>query len=83
MTEYPSRLSPGIPEGSFGIPASETQKALEVDCFKELVNKIGWAVGSTYGKPYANRMNAARQIATALAMVVVGEHGWPHSIKKK
>jgi len=82
MTEYRPRLPPVTPEGSFGISASETQKALEVDCFKELVNKLGWAVGSTYGRPYANRTNAARQIALALAMVVVAEHGWPHSIKK-
>jgi len=69
-------------EGSFGIPASETQKAMEVDVYKELVNKIAWAVGSCYGRPYANKRNIARQIAVDLANKVILEKGWPVRIRK-
>ncbi len=82
MTYTQSRL-PSLTVGSFGISGSETQKALEIDVFKELVNKIAWAVGTTYGRPYATRRDVARQLAVDLATTVVVEKGWPHSIQKK
>jgi len=74
---------PGVTHpGSFGIKASETNKALEVDVFKELVNKIAWALGTCYVRPYANMKCEARQIALELATAVVVKQGWPTRIRR-
>lgn len=83
MADYPPKLPPPRAEGSFGIPGHETQKALEVDAYKELVNKLAWAIGTAYGRPYANRGQVARQIALDLAAQVVEKHGWPARIRKE
>ena len=83
MIEVPLKLPLSIVDGSFGIPVEETQVAQQMEVYKELVNKLAWALGSTYGRPYANRTMAARQLAMSVAQRVVDEVGWPRGIEKK
>jgi len=79
-TKLPSMA---IIEGSFGITASETQLALQQEAYKEVVNKLAWALGSAYGRPYSNKTMIARKLALEVAVWVVQEVGWPASIRKK
>jgi len=72
---------PASPEkGSLGVPASSTQPALQQDVFKELVNKLAWALGSTYRQPYGNRRSPVRTEAQKLATQLILAHGYPWSI---
>lgn len=63
-----------------GIPASAAQPALQVDCYKELVGKLAWAIGSSYHTPYSNNRCVARLCALDLARVIVTGHGYPRHI---
>lgn len=63
-----------------GIPAPRAQPLLQQDCFKELVNKLAWVLGSTYRVPYNNRRTAARAWALSLAKDTIAEHGYPSQI---
>lgn len=76
--------APTLPEGSgpLGIPANESIVGFQTEVFKELINKLAWAVGSTYRKQYRNRRTSARQVAIDLAKAVVIEHGYPEFMRK-
>lgn len=71
------------PKGlGFGLPPSETHAALQTDVFKELINKIAWAIGSTYRLQYRNTRSPGRQCAIAMAQAVVRLNGYPRHIGK-
>lgn len=63
-----------------GIRPALAQPALQSDAFKELVNKLAWAIGSTYNAPYNNVRTPSRAMAVKFATAVVKEHGYPKSI---
>ena len=71
LSKWPSHL---------GIPVGGTQPALQTEAYKELVNKLSWALGSTYGVPYTNMMTVARRWAVALATHTTTIHGYPATI---
>jgi len=62
---------------TLGIPATSTQLQLQTDAFKELVNKVAWALGSTYRRPYSNGRTVARQVASRLVARLILDHGYP------
>ncbi len=64
------------------IPAYDTDPEKQSEAFKELVNKLAWALGSTYRVPYGNTWTGARQNAVELAKSVITDHGYPRSIQK-
>lgn len=43
----------------------------DADHFKELVNKIAWAIGSTYGVPYDDPRQSPRLEAIEIALGVI------------
>jgi hypothetical protein len=65
-----------------GIPAHLTKPEEQTDAFKELVNKLAWALGSTYRVPYGNSWTGARRNALELAKSVITDHGYPRMIQK-
>ena len=71
-----------LSEGPLGIPGDQTQVALQTDVFKEVVNKLAWALGSTYRRPYNNRRTRARTLAIKMATRLFSQEGWPEQIKK-
>ena len=70
------------PDDTLGIPAQYTVPGDQSDCFKELVNKLAWAIGSTYRKPYRGRKSLVREEAIKVATSLIGRQGYPESIKK-
>jgi len=70
-------------EGSFGITAGNTQVGLQMEVYKELVNKLAWALGTVYGRSYSNKTTVARKLALQCASMVVSEVGWPDKIERK
>jgi len=77
--QRPLVLPPDDP-GILGIPATHAQPALQTEFYKELIGKLAWAVGSSYGTPYSNNTCLARLIARDLARELVTEHGYSWSI---
>lgn len=75
-----SATQPGFQGSQLGIPASEAQAALQSDAYKELVNKLAWALGSSYRMPYTNMRTLARVWACDLAKQTIIEHGYPSAI---
>ena len=77
-----------LPEGDLGaseplgIPPNKTQLALQQDVCKELANKIAWALGSVYGRSYANMRTPARAYAWELVKQILRDHGYPEKIGK-
>jgi len=65
---------------SLGISADKCQPALQSEAFKELVNKLAWALGSSYAMPYNNIRTVARLAAVEIATAVILAHGYPRSI---
>jgi len=65
-----------------GIPPAETQDALKADAYKELINKISWALGSTYRVNYSNTRMPARGYAQVIVGAIVRDHGFPRSLGK-
>jgi len=63
-----------------GAPASATHAALQTDAFKELINKLAWALGSTYRTPYNNTSTPTRKLATRIAKHVLSSQGYPLKI---
>lgn len=64
-----------------GIEASETHIKLQSAAWAELVNKLAWAIGSTYRVPYKNPKAGVRVSALSLAHVVLNDHGYPSHLK--
>jgi len=71
-----------LPEGSLGIHGSATQVSLQMDVFKELVNKLRWAIGSVYRRPYSNRRSHVSELSIEVARRLISVDGWPDKIKK-
>jgi len=44
------------------------------------VNKLAWALGSVYRKPYSGKRTICRMYAVEMATVVQQEHGYPMKI---
>ena len=63
-----------------GVPAALTQAALQTDAFKELVNKLSWALGSTYRTPYSGVRHPTRRLAIKMASYLVQSQGYPSKI---
>lgn len=84
MTQLPLPLSTYLPghetPGRLGLPTGGAQPELQMDCYKELINKIAWAIGSAYRLPYNNQTTLSRQAATTLARDLVNRHGYPNHI---
>jgi len=80
MTQRNGLPSPSAPP-DLGIPAYEAQPPLQTEFYKELVGKLAWAIGSSYGAPYSNSRCAARIYAIDLAREVITEHGYSRMIK--
>jgi len=67
---------------TLGVAAYLTNPAQQSDAFKELVNKLAWAVGSTYRVQYGNTRSNTRQIAVTLAKLLITDQGYPGHIQK-
>jgi len=70
------------PASMLGIEAGSTHAGLQTDCFKELINKLSWVLGSTYRQPYAGKNSPAREYALRMAQAVLRDHGYPRKISK-
>ena len=68
------------PSNTLGIPATSTVPALQTDSYAELVNKLSWALGTTYRTAYSGKRSVARTYATLIARAVVRDHGYPRKI---
>jgi len=68
--------------GLLGIPGRETLVAFQTEVFKELINKLSWALGSTYRRPYSNQRTDVRQLAIAMAKHIVDKQGYPEYMRK-
>lgn len=79
-TEAPLEAIQGLVAEPFGISAYETAAALQTDAFKELINKLCWAIGSTYRQPYGSVHSPVRVYALRIAKRVLKEHGYPGKI---
>ncbi len=76
------RISVPLPSQTpLGIPATQAQPALQSEFYKELVGKLAWAIGSSYGKPYSNNRCVARLEAVELARAIVTDHGYSEALK--
>jgi len=66
-----------------GVPADRTHEALQTDAFKELINKVAWALGSTYRTPYNNTRSPTRQLAVQVARMILKTQGYPRKIQQE
>jgi len=66
-----------------GIPTSETQPSLQTEAFKELVNKLSWAIGSTFRSSYSSPKSPARELAVRVAKRIMELHGYPRTIARE
>jgi len=73
---------PSEGRGPLGIPAVETVVGFQTEVFKELINKLAWALGSTYRLPYSNQRTPARQLAISIAKHLVDREGYPEYMRK-
>ena len=69
-------------EHSLGIPAASTHALSQSHAWAELVNKLSWAIGSTYRVPYRNPRTGARLTALSMAQVLLQDHGYPAHLVK-
>jgi len=68
--------------GPIGIPAGNTIPAQQTEFFKELVNKISWALGTSYRVRYSSPGAEPRATALALAQRVISELGYGAHLRK-
>lgn len=79
--EVPPFLPPP-PEGALGIPREAAQEELRPEVYKELINKLAWALGSTYRVNYSSNQMPARKYANELVGKIIFDHGFPrHTLK--
>lgn len=84
MVERPF-VDAGEPQRSpetLGIPAASTFPSLQSDAFKELINKLAWALGSTYRTRYSGTRSPTRVCALKMAQEVMRDQGYPRHIAK-
>lgn len=79
---FPNGVNGGVPVTVMGVPPYDTCPAKQSDVFKELVNKLSWALGSTYRLPYGHVRLLTRQVALEMAKRLIVDHGYPRSILK-
>lgn len=75
-------LAPEKETGPLGIPPEDTVVGFQTEVFKELINKLAWALGSTYRLQYRNQRTLVRQLAIAMAKDVVRAQGYPGFMRK-
>lgn len=75
-------VGPLMKDKALGIPPHEAQISLQMEATKELVNKLAWALGSAYRRPYSNMRTPAREAAWSLVKQVIRDHGYPHHLAK-
>ena len=63
-----------------GISVGDSHPALTTDVYKELINKIAWAIGSVYRVPYRNKTEPARELAQEFANQMIEAAGYPKHI---
>ena len=63
-----------------GISVEDSHPALTTDIYKELINKIAWAIGSVYRVPYRNQTEPARNLSKEFANQVIEAVGYPKHI---
>jgi len=71
-----------IPSTLGGIDASLTDPKLQSPFYAELVSKLSWAVGSTYGVPYSSARSVACMLAREFASSIIAEHGYGGGIRR-
>jgi len=71
-----------VTSGLLGIPAFQTVADQQQDVYKELLNKIAWAIGSTYRQSYSGTRSNVRAEAGKVVRALIWEHGYPASIAK-
>lgn len=76
------RTQPGLSSSMMGVSPEDAHAALQMDAFKELINKLSWVLGSTYRVSYSNKTTAARSYALRMAKTILKDHGYPRSIAK-
>jgi len=65
-----------------GIPPADTQDALKADHYKELINKVAWALGTAYGCGYSSINQPSRKYAQRIVGAIIRDHGFPRSLAK-
>ena len=68
---------------ALGLPPAEVSSPWMTDVFQEMVNKLAWALGSTYRKPYSNKSSSTRKYAIKMATRAIKDNGYPEHIAKK
>lgn len=81
-TAKEAQVPPASGTEPLGIPSSESILGFQTEVFKELINKLAWSLGSTYRVAYSNQRSDARQLAIAIAKLVVLKQGYPAYLKK-
>jgi len=75
-------LSYEAADGPIGIPVSDTIPAMQTEFFKELINKLAWALGTSYRVRYSSPRAEPRATALILAREVIAELGYGSHLKK-
>lgn len=63
-----------------GLPGSATILLQQTDAYKELVNKLSWALGSTFQVPYTGNRTVCRTYVRHVVSAILRDHGWPRKI---
>jgi len=84
VVQHARPVTPASPDNdhTLGIPPAATQPLMQTDAFKELVNKLAWALGSTYRKPYGQKRSSVRMVAQQMATSLMVVHGYPAHLAK-
>jgi len=61
----------------FGSPPGDVSAIIQSDVFKALINKISWAIGSTYKKRYSGKNTDVTNYARMCAHAIIRDHGYP------
>jgi len=69
-------------QAALGVPPADTQDALKADHYKELINKIAWALGSAYDRDYSRINLPTRKYAHELVASIIRDHGFPRKLSK-
>lgn len=78
MAQIPfPKPSSSDPTQRLGLTAGETEPLFQSPVYVELISKLAWALGSTYGVPYTSTRTLARTVALAIARETVRAHGYP------
>ena len=82
---YTTRRTPKGPLGKeidpFGssVVSTAANAQAQSDAFKELINKLSWAIGSTYKKRYSGKSCEVTDYARMCAHAILRDHGYPPS----